>query len=402
MATKDPPRIGVMLGPHFVRMAGSFGYMKGYFKDYSCRKMPKPHSITGVSSGAIVGAAVCPFTQSVFQKGEERLLHLKGEEFYSHNKDLMLWGGIEALSPLLIFLPWEKIKSGLWRNVAKGVAVAGMELAEEQFIEHMFSVNGVFSNRRLFKLMMSFLDFPGIFNSDILLDIVAANLNGDIYKNSNVAPHIVTNYKPEHKYKNGVLAGGIVQTTSVPGFFQTSQNEYREFTTDGGIYGAFPVEIPYSHGCDVIVVVELNYAGQGYLRHDYTKWISALHRGLDITVDNNHVLVLNGYRNMNNDLEQIKNLETAISNLEIIAGEVSTEQRQAIMNQVTHLHQAIIHLTAYGKKFFNLVVVKSRREIPEFNFREFDEKYMQQSIEIGEEAYFNTRNEIYRAIDRLS
>ena len=403
MPAQETPRIGYMLGPHFVRMAGSFGYMKGCFTDYSHGRIPRPHSITGVSSGGIIGAAVCPFNQKAFQDGEKRLVSLKGSQFYNHNKDLMLWGGIEAFSPLAIFLPWEMIKSRLWRNAAKGAVVAGMELAEEQFIEHLFSANGVFSNRRLHKLLMEFLDFKSIFNSDIKLDVVSANLNGDIEKNLNVAPHVVTNYRPEHKNNDELLADGIVKSTSIPGFFPTSQNDAGEFITDGGIYGAYPIEIPYNHGCDVIVVVELNYAGQRYLRHDYAKWISAIHRALDITVDNQSALVISGCRNMNNDLEQIKKMETIIANLGTIAMDLPKAQKQAIFKQINIFRQEISRLTAYGKKFFNLVFVKSRREIVEFNFREKHlESYMRQSIEIGEEAYFNSRDELQKAIERVS
>ncbi|OGN08708.1 MAG: hypothetical protein A3J46_06575 [Candidatus Yanofskybacteria bacterium RIFCSPHIGHO2_02_FULL_41_11] len=401
MSVKSPPRIGVMLGPHFVRMAGSFGYMKGYFKDYSLGRIPKPYNIVGVSSGSVVGAVTCPFTQKVFTKAEQRLTHLRGGDFYGQNKNLMLWGGVEALGPLALFLPWEKIRSGLLRNIAKGTAILGMELAEEQFIEHLFSVNGMFSNYRLFKLMMEFLDFPGIYNSGILLDLVAANLNGNILDNSNVAPHIVTNYKPEHMWQNEILAEGVRQSTSIPGFFETHKNDYGESITDGGIYSAFPIEIPYNHGCDVIVIVELNYAGQGYLNHDYSKWTSAIHRALDITVDDKHTLVLRGCRNMNNDLEKIKSMEAAISGLESISKDLPARQKEAVNQQIVNLQQAIAGLTAYGKNFFNLVVVKSRREIPEFNFRSFDEKYMKMSIDIGEEAYMTSRDEIYRAIDRL-
>lgn len=402
MTAEKIPRIGIMLGPHFVRMAGSFGYMKGYFKAYSSGQVPKPYNITGVSSGTVIGAGVCPFTQEIFNKSEDRLIHLTGNEFYSHNKDLIMWGGIEALGPLALFIPWEKIKSNIWRIFAKGAAVAAMELAEEKFIENLFSINGMFSNRRLHKLMMSFLDFPGIFNSDIKLDLVSANLNGDVLENLNVAPHVVTNYRPEHRYNNELLADGVVKSTSIPGFFQTSINGNGEFITDGGIYNAFPVEIPYNHGCNVIVVVELNYAGQRYLRHNYNKWTSAIHRALDIVVDNKHALVLKGYTNSNNDLEQIKKMEAAISELELIAGDMPREQGQVIYNQIEQLQESINRLSAYGKNFFNLVVIKSRREIPEFNFREFDEKYMKQSIEIGEEAYFTSRDDLHRAIDMVS
>jgi len=122
---------------------------------------------------------------------------------------------------------------------------------------------------------------------------------------------------------------------------------------------------------------------------------------LDITVDDKHTLVLRGCRNMNNDLEKIKSMEAAISGLESISKDLPARQKEAVNQQIVNLQQAIAGLTAYGKNFFNLVVVKSRREIPEFNFRSFDEKYMKMSIDIGEEAYMTSRDEIYRAIDRL-
>ena len=106
---------------------------------------------------------------------------------------------------------------------------------------------------------------------------------------------------------------------------------------------------------------------------------------------------------MNNDLEQIKKMETIIANLGTIAMDLPKAQKQAIFKQINIFRQEISRLTAYGKKFFNLVFVKSRREIVEFNFREKHlESYMRQSIEIGEEAYFNSRDELQKAIERVS
>ena len=249
--------------------------------------------------------------------------------------------------------------------------------------------------------MLSDKDFQDIFNSEIKLDIVSANITGDEIRDLNVAPHVTTNYKPEHKDKQ-VIVEGVLRSTSITGFFPTTKNPGGNFTTDGGIYSAFPIEIPDRHGCNVIIVVQLSYEGQGYLEHDYTKWMSALHRSFDVLVDNNTTRVLRGYASVNNDLEQIRSLESSIEGLELIAGQADYSFRVAINNEIDRMRESIENLTAYGKRSFNLVIVRSRRKIPEFNFRgkNFD-KYMGLSIEIGQEACEDAKPEIYRAIERV-
>ena len=394
----------MMLGPHFVRMAGSFGFMKGYFDDFTKNIIPKPHNITAVSSGAVVATVICPFTKKAFDHADYRFKNLKGSQFFTLNKELIFWGGIEALGPLMLFIPWEKIKNPVTRNIAKGFGAASLEGIELGLIDRLWAANGVFSNERLRKLLLTLLknDFDDIFKSDINMDIVAANINGDEANDQNVTPYIVTNYKPEHKDKN-VLVDGVVRTTSIPGFFPTSQTRSGDFTTDGGVNGAFPIGIPYDHGCNVIIVAQLSYDGQGYLKHNYTKWLSALHRSFDIIVDNHSALVLRGCENINNDLEQIKKLESTIDGLQLIADQAPDDFQTAMNQEIYRQREAIESLTAYGKRHFNLVIIKSRRKIPEFNFRgkNFD-KYMGLSIDIGQEAYEDAKSEIHRAIDRVS
>src|SRR3989344_1781256 len=151
MNKSAPLRVGLMLGPHFVRMAGSFGFMKGYFNDYSQGLMPKPYNLTTVSAGSVVGLVTSPFTQKAFNKAERRFLDLRGNQFFSLNNDLSFWGGAEALGPLLLLFPWEKIKNSLIRNTAKGLGVVALEGVEARLINRLRSSNGVFSNERLRK-----------------------------------------------------------------------------------------------------------------------------------------------------------------------------------------------------------------------------------------------------------
>ncbi len=404
MQPKNVPKIGVMLGPHFVRMAGNLGFMKGYFNDYLSGIIPKPHNLTCVSAGSVIGLGICAFKQRSFDNIEKRLLSLKGSHFFGLNKELMFWGGFEALGPLMIYFPWEKIDNFWLRNLAKSAGIVAIEGLEVKLIDRLWSVSGIFSNERLRNLLMTSLrdDFVDIFNSDIKLDIVSANISGDKANDLNVLPYIVTNYKPEHK-KPETIVDGVIRSTSITGFFGTTKTKGNEFTTDGGTYGAFPIEIPDGHGCNVIIVIQLSYEGQGYLEEDYTQWMSALHRTFDVLVDNSSARVLRGCLDINNDIEQIRKIESDIESLEALAGELPGEYRNHVCGRIQSMQESIENLTAYGKRHFNLIIVKSKRKIPEFNFRgkNFD-KYMKLSIDIAQEAYEDTKPEILRAIDRVS
>lgn len=406
MSIKDP-KIGLMLGPHFGRMASSFGLTEAYFYDSLKGHIPKPASLTGVSSGSLVCATFAPWIESPVKTAKEHLINLTGSDFFSLNKDMLISGGVEALAPLMLFVPWDMIKNRMVRNLAKGMGITVFLGMEYKFVQNLFNARSIFSNERLRKLLLQstatngFLYFDDIFSSDIKVDIVSANINGDKERDLSVAPHIVTNYKPEHQTPE-VFVDGIVRSTSITAFFPTTRAINNEFTTDGGIYGAFPIEIPYNHGCDVIVIADFKYAGQGYLKHDYTKFMSALHRSVDIIVDTKAALVIRVALGINNDLVQIEKMKTAIKRLENIAEDLPPIEQGATYLAIDEIEEALKKLTAYDKRFFNLVVVKSPREIPEFNFRRFDSNYLRLGIEIGQEAYFKAKEEIYEAVERAA
>ncbi len=399
------PKIGIVLGPHFVRLASNFGFMESYFYDSQKGNIPKPYSLTGISSGSFSCGIFAPWTELPIIKGRNMLLNLRGSHFFSLNRELLVSGGIETLMPALLpFLPWERIENSYLRNAAKLLGISAFLGLEYKFVRNLFNARSIFSNERLRQLLLKpfdadgFLDFEGIFSSDIKVDIVSANINGCQESDSNVVPYVVTNYRPEHKNKD-IFVDGIVRSTSVPAFFPTSPIGNGEFTTDGGVYEAFPIEIPYNHGCDVIVLVKFRYAGQGYLEHDYSKFMSSLHRSTDILVDNKGALVIRGALNINNDLVQIQRMQKGINQLERLANELHGELRKEIEARIKDLDDTLVNLTAFGKRHYNLVILSSRREIPEFNFRGNFDHMLNLGREIGLETYNDSKEEIYRAAE---
>lgn len=397
MSERGDPKVCLLLGPHFIRLAANAGFTYGFFESSTKDEIPIPDDIKGVSAGGIIAASFGPWTQKIADLTLHKIKELKGKDFYGINKELEFWGVLEVLGALSPLVPWNKIERRWLRNLIKTAAVGSFVGFEGAFIRQLFICKSVFSNDNLLKLLMESIDFRGLFNSPVRIEVISADINGDPITNERVRPSSVTNFRPEDRDIRK-FALGVLSSASVTGFFPTRKDDQGHFITDGGIFSAFPIDLAYSEGSDVIIVNRMRYAGQSHLDHDYSKWMSALHRSMDIVIDNYSDHVLAGYVNINRDIGQIKKMKSSLRILKDVLDDSDLGAKILIEREIVNIEKDLTQLTAHNKKFINLVVIDSD-EIPEFNFRDFDTDYNVRGMNIGYDAFQKSKKDIIRAIE---
>lgn len=403
MDRSKEPRIGILLGPHFVRLAANAGFAFGFLEASLKGEVPVPTHIKGVSSGGIVTASFAPWTMKAGHRALKRIKELrsygiKGSDFHELNRDLKFWGLLETIGALAPLVPWHKIEKRWLRNLAKGVTSASVLGLEAELVQKFFACNAVFSNDKLRELLRSHLDFEGIYNSPVKIEIIAADINGDEASNKRVRLSSVTNYRPEDIWNTEKLLRTVVAGASVTGFFPTYKNELGHYDTDGIIYTAFPIGLARKDKCNVIIVVKFNYGAQGYMDHDYSNWMLALHRSIDIKADDETDRIIRGYMRVNNDVERIASMRESLVALKTIINDVAPSVRVLLEKQIIEIEDELSNLYADGKESVNLVVIDSE-QIPEFNFHHFDEHSNMTGENIGYDAFLKSKNAINKAVE---
>ena len=67
------PRIGLLLGPHYVRLAANAGFTYEFLEASLKGETPIPAHIKGVSAGGIVTASFAPWTLKAGQEAIHRI-----------------------------------------------------------------------------------------------------------------------------------------------------------------------------------------------------------------------------------------------------------------------------------------------------------------------------------------
>ena len=397
------PRIGLLLGPHYVRLAANAGFTYEFLEASLKGEIPLPAHIKGVSAGGIVTASFAPWTLKAGQEAVYRIRNLRsyglrGSDFHALNKDLEFWGVLEAVAALAPLIPFEVIEKKWLRYLVKGGASLSVLGLEAELIRKFFDCRAVFSNDKLFKLLMKYVDYEAVIASKVKVEIIAADINGDRETNKRVRLSSVTNYRPEDMGDKAKFVRGIITGASVTGFFPTHLNSLGHYDTDGIIYTAFPIGLARKDGCNVIIVAKFNYAGQGYLDHDYSTWMSALHRSMDIKSDDETDRIIRGYMRVNNDVERILKMRKSLANLKEIVNDVDHNVQSLIESEITNIEDELTRLYADGKEMVNLVIINSAK-IPEFSFRNFNEKSNKTGEDIGREAFLKSKEAINRATE---
>ena len=403
MDTSREARIGLLLGPHYVRLAASAGFAFGFLESSLKEEVPIPKHIYGVSSGGVVTGSFAPWTMKAGYEAISRIRKLRsygirGSDFHEFNKDLEFWGLLETVAALAPLIPFEVIEKNWLRYLAKGTASLSVLGLEAEFIQKFFGCDAVFSNDRLFDLLMKYVDYEATINSKVKVEIIVADINGDPATNKRVRLSSVTNYRPEDIGNKEKFVRGIVTGASPTGFFPTHRNELGHSDTDGIIYTAFPIGLARKDRCNVIIVAKFNYAGQGYMDHDYSKWMSALHRSMDIKTDDETDRIIRGYMRVNNDVERISKMRQSLTDLRTIINDVDPEVRTILGGKIVEIEDELSRLYADGKEMVNLVIIDSEK-IPEFSFRHFDEESNRVGENIGYDAFYKNKDLINRAVE---
>lgn len=399
----DPVRLGLIFPGHFVNLLAHFGFLRAMFDASQTISALRPHYICGVSAGVFPATVATTWNETFIRTSIHRALNLQMSDFGHVNNELRAWAAAGLAGSTTLLTPFEYVTSKKTRWLARVLAMGTVMGLEGGAVNRLFHVLSIFSNKPLEKLLNETLSnggFDAIFNSDIKLELVTANINGDKAKNERVGAQLITNYLPEHQIPQ-ILIQGIRTSSSIPAFFEpwvTKDGTY----SDGAVYSNTPVRLALNQGCNVIVIPYHQYAGQGYLERKFHSWMGILQRSFDIVVDSNSEKVLLGYLRVNRDLKNNDKQKRRLDSIRCIIDQCTDDIDDILL---PHLQQALDDLQAgfdnYSfshKKIVRLVIVKSPRILPALDFRHFTREQNELGFEIGRESFRASEEEIIEAI----
>lgn len=368
-------KVGIVAPGHFKRLAAEVGFLHGYYE--ACQKgFPLPDYMTGISAGGIAVACAAQWTEPDFRRTEEILLDLKRKHFYGINPRLEILGGLAGLAALGVMLPIDKdtIKNPWLRYGAKAAIALSVLGMDKRFVSGLLHSDSIFSNANLYKLLERELRINRIFGSPIKIEIASADINNRKFS-------VVSNFRPEDQ-KPEVLLNGIVDSTRLPVFFPFRRDKNGNYLADGAALSNAPIHLARDHGCDVIIVLKFNCAGEGPIEKEYNELGPGLQRFIDMMVDETARKTQRDYEFFNHDLEQEEKINRAIALMD------DCEARRILES---------VKLSASGRRKIKFVVVDSE-EVPEFHFSSFNKEATRESMNIGYKAFFGVQDQIALAI----
>lgn len=266
-------KVALILMPGMERLAPHVGAQYRWHQLVCQGILPRPHLIVGCSAGAVSGAICQPWTENNFQITAGALKDLKTGQIAS----MPWWTEAMALLTIgTILMPiadfgqkWTRNKKTLVRlgEVALTLGLGSL------FVYRFLTKECIFSNDPLRGLFMNRLDFQGIFDSEIKLEILATDLETG-------KEAVFTNYRPEDKDRRRFVEA-ILASSRLPGYMPLSFIDGRVLG-DAGILSYIPIHRAIKHDCDIVVI--FSYTG---LEPEHEKapwsWPKDLIRASDIT-----------------------------------------------------------------------------------------------------------------------
>src|SRR3989344_4061790 len=210
-------KVALVLSSGFKRLAPHVGALRAYFEAEKAGKVPRPHFITGASAGAIASAACLPWNDKNFEKITDAIINLKKSNIYSIWHLTELCGVLTLGESFLNFIPalnHDFLRSRRGQILIESGRTGISLFAKLGFFYELLKQPSIFSSEPLRRLLKKQLDFEGIWNSDIKLEIPAADL-----KSAKMV--YFTNHLPEHRQalnRDGLLVDMIRASSSVPAF----------------------------------------------------------------------------------------------------------------------------------------------------------------------------------------
>lgn len=237
-------KVAIILPPEFRRLGPHQGGLYRWFEAYQKGLLPKPHSIIGLSAGAIAGSACLPWEEDNFKKIGTLIKNLKTSQIFTVPRDVETELGLLAATYLFLFVDpknWSKAKKFLLHAGELVFSVGLDALLFRQF----FKRPSVFSNEPLRQLLKNNLDFEAIFESEIRLEVIAADMQTG--KEIVFCNHNIQDQDPER------WISAVLGSARLPGRFPPISIDAR-FLGDGGMLGYAPLHRAVNSGCERIVL----------------------------------------------------------------------------------------------------------------------------------------------------
>lgn len=387
---KDLGRIGLVCRSGFKHLAVHQGALE-YFLEASEKGLTdRPYFMTGGSAGALICTALNPWNGECSRKVGKTIYNLQASQIYEVRRQIQWLAVLTGAESFLGFLDLLLSKNSTLKTrllLKSAWAVAAL-MTESGLFHQVLNQPSLFSNRPLWKLLsdpVNGLDFAGIWNSDVRLEIPAVDLLSE-------KEVVFSNYREEDRNRPDRslrLLEQVIASSSIPAHFPAISVE-NQALYDAAIKNSIPIHLAVQAGCDTIFVFIYSLNG---IRPRVENWVDKLTRSMDILINENIRKTLKWHMSINNDLLVKKEEDREAEEMKELCQQVETALsdrnkliKSKLEKKLSDSKNRRQNYSFHGKKETRIIPVFSRVEIPDLNFRQFDNKQLNQAMRIGYEA----------------
>ena len=330
--------------------------------------LPEPSHLAGVSSGGIAMASVMPWTRRNMSILLDVTGNLKPGDIYEYSSFLkQRLGTIIALGIADHFtdILFNKLRKKN-RNAAyflKGMEVfigIGLEII---FLHQFIATPSLFSTKPLKHLLEKNLDFRGIYNSKIRLDLITVD------RKSGQSEIFSNQLKTEIDFEEwqAYFLDGLLASSSIPGYFPPILRNSMELV-DGGILTSAPIRQARKVNADIIVLL---------LPRGFNDRGTNGRNGNKSAIENLHECwYLTGQEALRKSVESHQKVNQNILVLKEFLEKEQSEELRKITDRFSFSR----------KKYIPIILVPPDTPIPDMGFQDFDKEGLMVSMEAGYRA----------------
>lgn len=395
------PPVGFVSAGGFRRLPLHVGAKYRYFLAEKEGRVPHPFFMCGSSAGAISDVACLPWTDENFKKVAHTIINLRQKDMFDLPAEVKMVAGFSIAESFLGFVhvlcPNLSQRAKLGIEAGRTLLSLGAKVAP--LYELFLRQPSLYSNaplRRFLKSPRKGIDFKGIWESDIHLEIPAVDiLTGEEYIFS--LDH--NRHRPDRDER---LISALLASSSLPAHFPLEKLD-GHLLDDAAILNSIPVHRAIAAGCQNIFV--LLYSNNG-TSPTVENWVDELTRALDISMGEIIRLNLSWHISINQDLLALRQIEQEIFALEQTLHKfdelaVVPEQenakgllKEAFREKIEKLRAKLNTFSFTSKEVTTIIPVMSDAPIPEQYFRQFKRELMEEALNLGYAAMEKTLKDL--------
>lgn len=393
--------VGFVSSSGFRRLPLHVGAEYRYFLAEQDGQVPHPHYMVGASAGTIANAACLPWTDTNFKKVANSIRYLKKSDMFDIPTEMKLVAGLsiaESFSGLIhVLCPnlsrKEKFLIESGRTLFSLVAKAG------PLYELFLRQPSIYSNdrlRRFLKNPQKGLDFQGIWNSDIRMEIPSTNIiTGKEY----IFDLEANRKQPDQDNR---LVEALLASASLPAHFPLIKLDH-QLLDDAAILNGIPIKRAIIADCQTIFVLLYVTNGTSF---PIENWVDELTRALDISMGEIIRRELSWQLNISPYLlalkeakAEVKSNEEVLRQLEQLPVVSEQKERKEFLHEklrknLNKLREKLDSLPFQDERPVTIIPVLSEVSIPEQYFRKFKQELMEEAMNLGYAAMDKTLKEL--------